>query len=352
MLNGRPIHTAAAWRSDRRPELKALFEHHMYGQAPAPVALPQARVVKEDGTWFGGAAIRREIDVPLAAAGGPVLRLLCIAPRSDDEAPCLVGPNFSGNADAEREDPDQRNVWAFRRAVDRGIATATFHAADVDPDRNDFTDGVHPSYPAFGGPHRGPHTWGTIAAWAWGISRAADALRALGGVHPGRIGAVGHSRMGKAALLAAAFDEELAFAIPSESGCGGAAPSRTTVGETVRKINDAFPHWFALAFREYNDHPEQLPFDQHALIALVAPRPILVCNAVEDAWANPAGQFAMLKGASPVWELLGEQGLAADRLPDPGRSTGGAVRYFLRPGEHAMSSADWEAYLDFVTETG
>src|SRR6185503_11136846 len=212
----------------------------------------------------------------------------------------------------------------------------------------DFTDGVHPWYPEFGGARRGPHSWGTIAAWAWGISRAAAAMREVGGVDPNLIGSVGHSRMGKAALVAAAFDESLAFAIPSESGCGGAAPSRTTVGETVKNINDQFPHWFATTFREFNDHPDRLPFDQHALLALVAPRPILVCNAADDEWANPVGQFSALQAASPVWRLLGEPGFPPDPMPHPGRSAGDKVRYFYRPGAHAMSAVDWEAYIDFV----
>jgi len=320
----------------------------MYGQAPSAGDVPLPSVVSEDTGWFDGTAIRTEIDVPLAPGGGPSLRLLLVKPKSGENPACLVGPNFSGNADAELEDPSQRNVWAFRRAIERGVATATFHAADVDPDKDDFTDGVHPWYPAFGGPRRGSDTWGTIAAWAWGISRAAAALRLVGGVDPNLVGSVGHSRMGKAALVAAAFDESIAFAIPSESGCGGAAPNRTTVGETVRNINDQFPHWFATTFRTFNDRPDSLPFDQHALIALVAPRPILVCNAVEDDWANPAGQFAMVQAASPAWRLLGEPGFPPDPLPQPGRSVGDRVRYFLRHGAHAMSAVDWEAYIDFV----
>ena len=105
---------------------------------------------------------------------------------------------------------------------------------------------------------------------------------------------VGHSRLGKTALLAGAFDERIALVIPHQAGCGGSAPSRGKVGESVKQINNGFPHWFNGAFKEFNDQPDRLPFDQNCLVALVAPRPVLFSNAVEDTWANPEGQFEVL----------------------------------------------------------
>src|SRR5207253_3579250 len=122
----------------------------------------------------------------------------------------------------------------------------------------------------------------TIMAWAWGISRVVDYLATDKNLDAKRIAVVGHSRLGKTALLAAAFDERIALAIPHQAGCGGTAPSRGKVGESVKRINTSFPHWFNSTFKEFNDQVDRLPFDQHCLAALVAPRPLLFTNAVED----------------------------------------------------------------------
>src|SRR5207253_6109327 len=128
----------------------------------------------------------------------------------------------------------------------------------------------------------GPDACGTLMAWAWGIHRAVDYLVTDPDLDRDRIAVVGHSRLGKTALLAAAFDDRIALAIPHQAGCGGTAPSRGQVGESVRRINTSFPHWFNSTFKEFNDQVDRLPFDQHCLAALVAPRPLLFTNAVED----------------------------------------------------------------------
>ena len=146
---------------------------------------------------------------------------------------------------------------------------------------------------------------GTIALYAWAMSRMVDVLRDDASTAKAPVIAVGHSRMGKTALLAGAMDERFAMAIPLQAGCGGTAPSRGKIGESVKQINDRFPHWFNSRFKEFGERPEKLPFDQHHLVALMAPRPVLFANAVEDTWANPAGQFEVLRAADPVYRLLG-----------------------------------------------
>src|SRR5262249_47189431 len=146
-----------------------------------------------------------------------------------------------------------------------------------------------------------------------------------------RIAAVGHSRLGKTALLAAALDERIALAIPHQAGCGGTAPSRGTVGEAVKQIQDHLPHWFDATFKEFNDRPDRLPFDQNCLAALVAPRPLLFSNAVEDTWANPAGQFEVLKATDPVYRFLGAGGLEAKEVPPVGTLSAGTLGYYIRP---------------------
>jgi hypothetical protein len=167
-------------------------------------------------------------------------------------------------------------------------------------------------------------------------------------VDPKRIAVVGHSRNGKTALLAAAFDERIALAIPHQAGCGGTAPSRGTIGESVKQINDRFPHWFNAEFKKFNDQPDKLPFDQHCLVALMAPRPVLLSNAQEDQWANPAGQFEVLLAAEPVYRLLKAGGLDAKQMPPLGKLVDSKLGYFIRPGKHSMTREDWLVFLDFA----
>jgi hypothetical protein len=242
----------------------------------------------------------------------------------------------------------QVDVWNVEESIARGYAVATFYNGDVDPDKPDFTDGVHPHYLKPGQKALGPHDWGTIGAWAWGMSRAVDYLVTDRDIDPKRIAAVGHSRNGKTALLAAAMDERIALAIPHQAGCGGTAPSRGKIGESVTRINTSFPHWFNDTFPLFNDRPELLPFDQHCLAALVAPRPLLFSNAVEDTWANPEGQFEVLKAADPVYRFLGVEGLAADTMPPVGKLVKSRLGYFIRPGKHSMTREDWEVFWAFA----
>jgi hypothetical protein len=241
----------------------------------------------------------------------------------------------------------QTDVWSVEQTIDRGYAVATFYCGDVDPDRPDARQGIQPHLVKAG--HKpGPHDWGTIAAWAWGLQRAVDYLVTDPDVDARRVILVGHSRLGKTALLAAAFDERVALAIPLQAGCGGTSPSRGKVGESVKQINTAFPHWFAGAFKEFNDHADRLPFDQNCLVALMAPRPVLLANAVEDTWANPAGQFEVLKAAEPVYRLLGVGGLESPRMPEVGRLSAGKLGYYIRPGRHSMTPQDWQVFADYA----
>jgi hypothetical protein len=376
MFNGQRIATPDEWRQKRRPELTALFEFYMYGRAPAPPDNLRSKVDRTDANYFGGKATKKEVSISCGPAGTPEIHLLVVVPnRRARRAPLFLGTNFHGNHTLV-DDPlvalpvtwmpehtpgavDHRatdagrgteiNVWNLEKSIDRGYGVATFYCGDVDPDKPDFTDGVHPYYFEAGRTEPGPHEWGTIAAWAWGISRAVDYLVTDADVDPQRIAVVGHSRLGKTALLAAAMDDRIAMAIPLQAGCGGTAPSRGRVGESVKQINDRFPHWFCATFKEFNEQVERLPFDQHSLVALVAPRPVLFANAVEDEWANPAGQFEVLKAADPVYRLLSVDGLgSADHMPDTRKLVGERLGYFIRPGKHSMTLEDWQTFWDFA----
>src|SRR5262249_30898790 len=140
----------------------------------------------------------------------------------------------------------------------------------------------------------------------------------------------------------------IALVIPHQAGCGGTSPSRGKVGESVKQINDRFPHWFNGTFKEFNDHPDRLPFDQNCLVALVAPRPVLLTNALEDQWANPAGQFEVLRAADPVYRFLGACGLDAKEMPAPGKLIDSTLGYYIRPDKHSMMTDDWKVFLAYA----
>ncbi len=326
-----------------------------------------AHVDREDKSALDGKATLREVTLKFGPADCPPIHLLLIVPNDrKGPVPVFLGPNFYGNHTAVA-DPNvalptvwvppsspgatkdgiatdkgrggQRDAWSADLVVARGYALATFYCGDVAPDHPGHKDGVHPHYPGY--------DWGSVRAWAWGISRAADYLVTVPELDRTRLAVVGHSRLGKAAIVAGAFDDRFAVVIPHQAGCGGTAPSRGTVGESVKQINDRFPHWFNAKFKTYNDDTERLPFDQNAW-SRSAPRAVLFTNAAEDTWANPDGQFQVLQAAAPVYALLGAGGLDADKMPETGKLVASTLGYAIRPGKHSMTREDWGFFLDFA----
>lgn len=373
---GETVTSREQWEAKRRPELKALFEHYMYGRLPAAPDRVEGVVLYEDPKAFGGKATLREVELRFDAFGKsnplPIRLLLTVPNDRKGPAPVFVGLNFCGNhcltADPNVRVPTgwmyphvpgvkdntasdagrgkQADVWPLELAATRGYAVATFYNGDVQPDRPAVNEGMRALLPASAG---GDET-GAVMAWAWGVHRAVDYLAKHPDLDPKRIAVVGHSRLGKAAIVAAAFDDRIALAIPHQAGCGGTAPSRQAdhTAESVKRINTSFPHWFCGNFKAFNDAPVNLPFDQHCLAALCAPRPVLYTNAVEDRWANPSGQFMMLRLATPVYKLLGVDGLGAAAEPEPGTLADSRLGYFIRPGAHSMTTPDWEVFLKFA----
>jgi hypothetical protein len=162
--------------------------------------------------------------------------------------------------------------------------------------------------------------------------------------------AVGHSRLGKTVLLAGALDDRIALVIPHQSGCGGAGPSRSKnpKAETVKRINTSFPHWFSTSFKAFNDDTSKLPIDQNCLVAMCAPRPVLLTNAEEDQWANPGGQFEVLQAAAPAYSLYDlAKPIVAEKMPETGSLSTESLGYFIRKGTHSMTPADWKAFMDY-----
>lgn len=374
MFNGEKVTTPEQWAKERRPELRGLFQHYMYGFLPPAPDQIDAQVTVEDAKYFGGKATKKQVTIKYHPQA-PAINLLLLVPNQRKQAaPVFVGINFCGNhtvvkdpaiplpttwiykscpgceqeraTDAGRG--GQADVWNAELIIDRGYALATFYNGDIDPDLPDFTDGVHPYYLKPGQTKPAADDWGTVAAWAWGAQRVVDYLQTNPDIDKERLAVVGHSRLGKASLVAAAFDDRIKLVIPHQAGCGGTAPSRGKVGESVKRINDHFSHWFDDEFTKFNDHPDRLPFDQNCLVALCAPRPVLFSNAVEDTWANPDGQFDVLKAAAPVYRFLKAGDLGAEYPPEIGKLLDSKLGYFIRQGKHSMTTEDWLAFLAFA----
>lgn len=327
---------------ERTAGLEAL-QALQYGRMPAPRAVECAEELLPEADG------RRLVRLHVGSWHADVLWHL---PPGPGPHPLVIALNFNGNhttsadpaiplpahpvlEDMERGEADRR--WPFAQLRARGVAVATMCCSQALVDRADAaTQEGFPGIRVLCGPvrwtGRGPDAYGAIAAWAWTLSLLRRWFAARPEIDAGRIACFGHSRLGKAALLAGALDTDFARVGATGSGTGGQSPSRKTPdaadAESAERIQRVFPHWFCPGFARYAADPTALPFDQHQLLAAIAPRPVVLIDGIEDRWADPEGAKRMARLAAPAW----------------GSAEG--PRWILRPGGHDVLPADWNAFLD------
>jgi hypothetical protein len=372
LSNGKPVRDAAIWTAQRRPELIRLFEENEYGRAPGRPADMHFVTTERAGTAFDGKAVRRQVTVYFAASNtGPKMDLLIYLPAAATKpAPVLLNLGFGANA-ASVDDPavnlgevwnrDHKKVPATRTGgfgrvnvapiLAKGLAWATVYYGDIDPDfLGGVPFGVRALYLKPGQTEPAPDEWGSIAAWAWGVSRALDYFETDRDIDAKRIAIMGVSRLGKTVMWAGAHDPRIAAVIASCSGEGGAALSRRNYGETIAHLvaPTRYPYQFCGNYKKWAADPRESPVDAHMLVALMAPRPVLLQTGSEDGWSDPKGEFLAAVAAEPVYKLFGKQGLGTTEWPAAGQPILHDISYFMHAGGHGTLPSDWDIFLKFL----
>lgn len=334
---------------DRAALLRNLLEQE-YGVIPPIPCTVEGRLVDENKRFCAGKAPLKTIELTLALPGGSfTFPVRYAAPTAPGQHPLFVLLNFTPAV------PDQ--YCPVEEICDRGYAVLSVGYNDVSKDAaDDYTTGLGKllrDAAAQAGVPAGQLP-GKLAIWAWAASRMLDWALTQPDVQPEHTAIIGHSRLGKTALLAGALDQRFACVISNDSGCSGAAITRGKTGEHVTNITGMFPFWFCENYRQYANNEDAMPFDQDWLLAAAAPRLLYVASAQDDLWAGPEHEFLACAAASPAWEKQGCPGfITPDRLPTPGEPLHqGRIGYHLRPGDHYLSRQDWNHIMDFLDGKG
>ncbi len=376
-----PVSGLADWRERRAPQIRRYFEEHLYGAMPDGAVSRLVRHTVIDENAFGGAGSFEEFTFTAAAEFGGVAALaagtgengglvMAVArPKgANGPAPVILMETFCPRwatlphpgATKPAGAPGEMGgffgsvaSYIFGRHIctppiedilEAGYAIATIYPGEIVPDA---AEAGGAALVRLSEGHADDETrWGAVAAWGWAFSRMVDILEEDPGFDKDAMVVWGHSRYGKAALVAAAFDPRIDGVLAHQSGTGGASLNRRKKGESVKSITQNYPHWFASPYAAYAGREDAMPVDQHQLLALIAPRPVLLGNARRDVWSDPNGAFRAAMGADPVYELYGVDGLDQERLdafnPDA------ELSLWMRPGTHGVVKEDWPAFLAFL----
>ncbi len=384
--DGSPVADAKAWTERRRPELFKLIEENEYGRVPPRPDAMTFDVFDKGTPAFDGKALRKQVTIYFTASKTEnyVDVLLYLPPHASGPVPVLLNFGWAGNNLASPNDPgvkvgrqwnaqEKKRVPSvptppapggrggggpgrnldgnIKQVVDRGYGFAIFNYNDIDVDQlNVLAQGIRAAYLKPGQTDPAPDEWGSIAAWGWGASRIIDWFETDPAIDAKRIAITGASRLGKTVLWTAARDERVACVIASVSGEGGAALSRRDYGETIAHLvaPTRFPYQFAINYQKWAGKANEMPWDAHEIIALVAPRPILLQTGSTDKWSDPYGEFLAAKAATPVFALLGKKGIAQYSMPATGKPLMTDLGYLMHDGPHGVMPADWPVFLDFL----
>ena len=352
LMNGGRVRDAKAWRT-RRAEIVRLYETEIYGRVPANAPSVQWQVRETDRAGLAGVAIIKHVVGSVGnTPDGPRINVVVYTPaNATGPVPLILMVNFGGgDAPRGRGPAAPPGPTAGAEILARGWGYATVGYQDIQPDRaNAWTQGVIGQTLTAGQVQPAPDEWGTISAWAWGISRIVDYLETDRTVNARQIVVQGHSRLGKTVLWAAAKDERIAAVFSSCAGEMGSALARRDWGETVDDMAQNFGWQFAGNFQKWAGHWNEMPVDAHMLIALSAPRPVFVSGGTTDQWSDPAGEFLAEVAAGPVYRLLGKKDLGVTQLPPLDTPViAGDLGWHYHTGGHTATPADWSAFLQFL----
>ena len=349
--------TAAQWEANRALEILDTFRREVFGFRP-PQVEERSRVsfrVVSKRELFGGKGVQKVVEARFAGGNGDfAFKFTLVAPKGAKKIPAFVTVGLARGTLREPDGGCRSFAWPVEEIVSRGYATVYFCNADVAEDApKGLKGGVFAATGTDG--VRGASDWGVISAWAWAASRVMDYLETDETIDSSRVAVVGHSRGGKTALWAGANDHRFAMVCANDSGCSGAKLNHIDLpkSEHIAQITKSFPHWFCPNYFKYAGREREMPFDQHELLSLIAPRLLCVDSATLDAWAGPSGEWWAAFLASDAWKLYGKAGLAADAPPKPDApQADGCVGYFLRSGAHDLANEDWRFYMDFAEKHG
>ena len=355
---GKPVTTAEQWRNIRRPQILSLFANFIYGAVAVPgdPIVQTYHVIKEDKSFMGDKVTKLDVSIRFKNRKGTAQThiIIFIPNHASKPVPAFMMMSFDNPRGGSFQLSSSRkghlrNGVPLGLLADQGYAyISVYHGNLVGHNEVSFGEGIHKLFFRDGQSFPKAHEWGVLAANAWTGMRALDYLETNDRVDANRVAVMGHSKMGKATLWAAAQDERFALAISAQSGCGGAALWRRKYGETMAKLN-RFPHWLCINARKFNEREDDLPVDQHMLLSLVAPRPVYVASGTADTWADPHGEFQSANHAGPVYRLLGKKPLSTTKLPPPNQPLlDGDIGYHIRTGGHSIEPYDWQQFISFA----
>lgn len=330
-----------------REEILDLLFREEYGYPPPPPASVTAEVIRAERYYFGQKADVLHLSLTVSGDFGTYsvpFRYVRLS-KTETPAPAFIHLAFNRNV-CDR-------FQATEEILDGGFHLFSVNYDDITVDdghftEGDFTDGIAACfYPDGKRPQDGA---GKLVLWAWCASALHTYVRTLPEVDPDCISVIGHSRLGKTALLAGAMDPRFFCAISNDSGASGAALSREKTGETVRAIYEHFPFWFCKNYEKYADNEDALPFDQHYLLAANATHRVYVGSGSTDKTACPENEYLSCVAVTPYFASVGKTGLVApDRMPEVGEHFHeGHVGYHLREGAHFLSRFDWQNYMTYI----